>query len=1113
MDIPVEPSTEVEVSILEANTHVHARTIKDALETQGYKWSTRTTMDVNYSYGQGKTYRITIHQDIEGTLEPFRKNMSFKVFQGLTKGHRVINKVRQYVQDLSDPKMRLRVSSETIVPYAQAKDIEITRQDNPKVTFRLKTRSSTIVKDTLDYEVRVDLTQVSSAPSFLKALDAATVHEVEVELVFKRAMPSIPQAALDDLLQSARMIHGFTSQPKLVRQAKPVTQERDPNLEITETDWMLPNRVGFIEWMYKTFKYEAKRKANTVPLFDLFRSQRLVRDYLQMDSPYRGLLLYHGLGVGKSCASIAAAEGFLQNHRKVIVMLPASLAPNYRREIMKCSSVGNPTTKMWNKVRVPEEDDARNDLIKILKREFGIGAAVLRKMKGRLWIPRIPDALPQGLVVRKDVAWDNMTSDDETAIQHFMDAFINHKFEFISFNGIQEKQVDALGSRFFDNAFVIMDEAHNFISRFVNNGKIAQKLYQKMMDASNMKLALLSGTPVINHPYEIAAMLNLIRGRMVVYEFTITDQLPSREDVLNALSDVDLHRYIDTLDVDVEQSRLRMTLLPYGYVHGEGVPGTVIKQQWPHVVSDMMKHIHELLVKTFKIARTVRELQEYALPTSKAAFNEMFLDETDRDHPRIKNADIFMRRIMGIVSYFRTAGAKYFPEVLPRVVRKIPMTPFQFARYIDIRTKERRMEGRKGAPSGLMQAKGTVYRAFSRMACNFTFPDEIKRPFPKDLRKELEKEISQDEEDAVVTKEEQPALTAKTYDARLQAAMDALKESAVDYLESSKLEDLYSPKFAAMLTDIRESPGSCLLYSQFRTVEGLGIYRMVLETAGYVEIQVEKKGTHGWSIVNAKEVLSPKYDNKRFVVFNEDREKTDLLMKLFNNQWSELPLLMQQELGARKDASNLYGSVAKVMMISQSGAEGISLRNVRRVLITEPFWNMVRIDQVIGRAIRTKSHDDLPLAHRNVQVFIYMATFTPKQLKQDFTLQRLDQSQSSDEHIMMIAEQKDSITRTFLDMMKRAAMDCLVHARKNKTTSLGLQCYAFPVNMDASDMAFEPLMKDDVKNLFKQRFIRKTKVQGRVISRDGKKYVVVEGRDGLYDYAAYKDAGVLVPIF
>ena len=61
---------------------------------------------------------------------------------------------------------------------------------------------------------------------------------------------------------------------------------------------------------------------------DYFNHQKLVRDYLQVNSPYRGLLLFHGLGVGKTCASIAIAEGF-REHREIVVLLNKSLKKNY----------------------------------------------------------------------------------------------------------------------------------------------------------------------------------------------------------------------------------------------------------------------------------------------------------------------------------------------------------------------------------------------------------------------------------------------------------------------------------------------------------------------------------------------------------------------------------------------------------------------------------------------------------------------------------------------------------------------------------------------------------------------------------------------------------------
>jgi hypothetical protein len=68
---------------------------------------------------------------------------------------------------------------------------------------------------------------------------------------------------------------------------------------------------------------------------------------------------------------------------------------------------------------------------------------------------------------------------------------------------------------------------------------------------------------------------------------------------------------------------------------------------------------------------------------------------------------------------------------------------------------------------------------------------------------------------------------------------------------------------------------------------------------------------------------------------------------------------------------NLYGNVIKLIMITASGAEGINLKNTRYVHIIEPYWHMVRLEQVIGRAVRTKSHCSLPLKDRNVEIYLH----------------------------------------------------------------------------------------------------------------------------------------------
>lgn len=69
-----------------------------------------------------------------------------------------------------------------------------------------------------------------------------------------------------------------------------------------------------------------------------------------------------------------------------------------------------------------------------------------------------------------------------------------------------------------------------------------------------------------------------------------------------------------------------------------------------------------------------------------------------------------------------------------------------------------------------------------------------------------------------------------------------------------------------------------------------------------------------------------------------------------------------------------------VLLISSSGAEGLSTKGARDVHIMEPYWNWERSLQVMARAIRYYSHEHLPKDQQNVKVYIYLSVY-PEDIK------------------------------------------------------------------------------------------------------------------------------------
>jgi hypothetical protein len=148
-------------------------------------------------------------------------------------------------------------------------------------------------------------------------------------------------------------------------------------------------------------------------------------------------------------------------------------------------------------------------------------------------------------------------------------------------------------------------------------------------------------------------------------------------------------------------------------------------------------------------------------------------------------------------------------------------------------------------------------------------------------------------------------------------------------------------------------------------------------------------------------------------------------------------------------------------MITQSGAEGISLANVRQVHIMEPYWNYVRLDQVKGRAIRICSHMDLPVDERNVDIFTYVMKFSERQLKErlvDETIVNIDGGDTTDQSIFKLLMSKKHLSDSILDVMKKSAVDCEL----NSTENGGYACYRFKGDASSTEPLFHPLVEIDV---------------------------------------------------
>ena len=71
----------------------------------------------------------------------------------------------------------------------------------------------------------------------------------------------------------------------------------------------------------------------------------------------------------------------------------------------------------------------------------------------------------------------------------------------------------------------------------------------------------------------------------------------------------------------------------------------------------------------------------------------------------------------------------------------------------------------------------------------------------------------------------------------------------------------------------------------------------------------------------------------------------------------------------KRVVNNFNKNKFQVLIISKSGMEGIDLKEVRVVIVMDPVWNYAGILQVRGRAVRFRSHADLPEDERKVDIY------------------------------------------------------------------------------------------------------------------------------------------------
>lgn len=196
----------------------------------------------------------------------------------------------------------------------------------------------------------------------------------------------------------------------------------------------------------------------------------------------------------------------------------------------------------------------------------------------------------------------------------------------------------------------------------------------------------------------------------------------------------------------------------------------------------------------------------------------------------------------------------------------------------------------------------------------------------------------------------------------------------------------HSAKFANVIQTIELGKGIALVYSNFVAM-GARPFAMALEE-------------HGFSPALGPTLLAkPSYSGVskgKYILLSSAASESEF----------------SQMMNLVKSKKNRDGDQVRVVVMSPMAAEGIDFRYVRQVHILDPWWNMSRIEQVIGRGLRTCSHQLLPFEEQNCTVYLHVVR-TP------------DGRECYDEYTYRTrVEQKAMRIARVRKVMAESAMDC-----------------------------------------------------------------------------------------
>jgi hypothetical protein len=807
----------------------------------------------------------------------------------------------------------------------------------------------------------------------------------------------------------------------------------DPNFSIK-----IAKKKEFNDTKYDAIIADVKRYSDKLSNIEygLLPQQAFVRNFLSFQTPYNSLLLFHGLGSGKTCSAIGVCEEMREYliqmgiNKKIIVVASPNVQDNFKLQLF----------------------DERK--LKQVDGIWTISGCVSNNLLKEVNVSNTKE-ITKELIVSSVKKLINTYYEfyGYTQFSNEIDKYIEDKENMLKDNEVIKKLQNAFSDR-----LIVIDEVHNIrIDKETSNKNITKNLMLLVSIVNGIRLLLLSATPMFNNYTEIIWLINLMnvndkRGIIHVSDVFNKNGTFKKDKSGNEIG---------------KELLMRKAIGYISYVRGEN-PYTFPFRVYPNIFAEDNTFLRTEMYPEYqlngkKIAQEtkIKKLNLYLTQIGK--YQELgyryiidnLRNKKEQQKKGFKEAKAF--GYSDLQMPIQSLNIVYPYDGLENLVKKIKNIKYtEDIENIDdlenIETSKNTMIG------GEIESDEEI-----SLTENNSSNEEISSIENNSSDEEISltennssnEEISLTENNS--SDEESGSSKMTEYESVKQSVLKGPGIYKIDPKEIIGIQGLkrvmkyqdtmkplfkgnfsykrgygrifhpneigkYSSKIQSICNSIYDynndivSNGIIIIYSNYID-GGLVPMALALEEMGFTRFNdkslFENPPTQSVDVRTMKAPTN-KSDFKpaKYTMITGDT-------KLSKNNDNDMKYITADE--------NINGENIKIVLISQAGSEGLDFKGIRQIHIMEPWYNINRLEQIIGRGVRNGSHKLLPFEERNVMIFLHgtILGFNPNEESADLYIYRSTE---------LKAVKIGKITR----LLKEVSVDCLLNYDQSLLTNKNL---------------------------------------------------------------------------